>query len=153
MNPSSPRVVWHASRADIPCPTLAGRTVGDNHDNSGLGLYCATAPHAYIAGFGGHVFALTLSPDVRCMRLPIAELARMGRGPEERDRAWFEAEGRRWGQACDVVELEEVDGQVQQVIVLNDAAITAVERYPAAEFLTHHAQADPMAAARRPPRP
>ena len=49
---SLPRRLWHASRANIERPTIAGRTEGENHANSGLGIYCATEPASYIASFG-----------------------------------------------------------------------------------------------------
>lgn len=86
------RILWHASRADIDRPTIAGRTVGENHANSGLGLFCATAPHSYIAGFGHHIHALTIKDDPRVLTIFVRELAAMGpKGlDEEASRAWFE---------------------------------------------------------------
>ena len=64
----TPTKLWHASRADIARPTISGRTVGDHHDNSGLGLFCATAPEAYIANFGPYIFELDLVDDLRVKR-------------------------------------------------------------------------------------
>ncbi len=133
-------VLWHASRANIDRPTLAGRTVGTNHANSGLGLFCATEPASYIAGFGATVFALTLHQPLRVKRLSIRELAALGNQPGDGpsglvDRAWFENLGRQWAQDFDVVALVESSGVVAQAIVLRDEAIAGCHRQTATEFL------------------
>ena len=140
--PPASRTLWHASRANISRPTIAGRTEGDNHENSGLGIFCATEPADYIAGFGSTVHEITLHHSVRVMRLKIKELAAMGRvsGEPQRTRQWFETEGRRWGKDYDVVELVEMDGQVAQAIILNDDAIAACTARPVEAFLAGLAQ-------------
>lgn len=137
-----PSVLWHASRAEMDRPTLAGRTVGDNHNNSGLGLYCATAPDGYIARFGSTIFALTLIPEPRVMELTIRELAALGRSMAWSEsgstgsRAWFEELGRKWSEAFDVVALRESSGEIAQAIVLRDDAVVSCERFSAKEYLT-----------------
>lgn len=147
------RVLWHASRADVDRPTIAGRTRGTNHANSGLGLYCATGPHDYIAGFGDTVFALTLHPQARVMRMGITQLRDLGRsGPNEVSREWFDQEGRRLGERFDVIDLVETNGQVDQTIVLNDAAIVAVRKFSAQAFLAQ-TQDRATAPSGRTPRP
>lgn len=148
-----PAVVWHGSRADIDRPTLAGRTEGENHANSGLGLFCATAPDPYITNFGPVVFALTLAASPRVLFWTVAELRRQsGRsGTEEPARAWFECEGRRLAAVYDVIALRETDGTIRQVIVLADAAIASVEKLSAAEFQRRFPEAEPLTrGARRP---
>lgn len=153
------RVLWHASRAVVDRPTLAGRTEGENHANSGLGLFCATGPHSYIGGFGAAIYALTLKDEPRITQMSIRELMEMGReGPIVRSRAWFEAEGQRLAHAFDVIELVELGGFVSQAIVLRDDAIVAVKRMTSEAFLqTARDVADDMAAwagqrSGRPPR-
>lgn len=138
---TNPRVVWHASRADIERPTLEGRTLGDNHANSGLGIFCGAEPHSYLAGFGETVFALTLAPDARALQMSISELARMGRSAHGGvlERAWFESEGRRLAQGYDLIELVEIHGKVEQVILPRDEAVVAVEKMMRETFLAHHA--------------
>jgi hypothetical protein len=133
---SLPRRLWHASRANIERPTLAGRTEGENHANSGLGIYCATKPANYIASFGAFIHELTLRPDVRVMRMTISELSAMGwvKG-EPRERDWFEQEGRRLGQSFDLIELIEISGLAEQAIVLNDSAILECKVQSAEAFL------------------
>ena len=133
---SPPRRLWHASRANIERPTLAGRTEGENHANSGLGIYCATKPASYIASFGAFIHELTLRPDARVMRMTIGELSAMGwvKG-EPRERDWFEQEGRRLGQSFDLIELVEISGKVEQAIVLNDSAILECSVQSATDFL------------------
>jgi hypothetical protein len=141
-----PPVLWHASRADIDRPTLAGRTVGDNHQNSGLGLWCAAKPARYIAGFGATIFALTLVDHPRVKRLTIRELAAMGKPLNEPgqpgSREWFEEQGRQWAQQFDVVALVESSGEVAQAIVLSDSAIVGCERMTASDFLESVATAE-----------
>ena len=134
---TSPQVLWHASRATIERPTIANRTAGENHANSGLGLWCATWPHDYIAGFGPTVFALTLVAAPRVMQMSLGELVRLGR---DESREWFDALGREWGRDFNVVEIMEKTGEVHQAIVLNDDAIAAVQRFDHATFLAEHAQ-------------
>ena len=75
---SATRTLWHASREEIERPTIEGRTAGDNHANSGLGIYCATKPMDYICGFGGFVHELVLAPASRILRMTIPELNKMG---------------------------------------------------------------------------
>lgn len=79
-NPTShsQRMVWHASRHEIERPTLDGRIAGDNHANSGLGLFCATAPCEYLGSFGPWVHEMTLAKHLRVMRMGITELREMG---------------------------------------------------------------------------
>lgn len=139
------RRLWHASRAHIDRPTIAGRTEGDNHANSGLGLFCATTAAEYITGFGATVHELTLAPDVRVMRLTIRELAKMGMDEQGnfRTRAQFDQLGRQWAKGYDLIELEESSGDVAQAIVLNDAAIVACKAMTAEEFLASLAPSRP----------
>jgi hypothetical protein len=133
---SSPLVLWHASRADIDRPTIAGRTVGENHANSGLGLFCATAPHAYIAGFGPHVHALTIKEDAKAFTLWVRELAAMGPRDlnEEDSRVWFEQEGQRLSKEYDLIHLKESNGNIEQAIILHDAAIVSSTRFSMEEY-------------------
>lgn len=136
LEPRPPRRLWHASRANIDRPTIAGRTEGENHANSGLGIYCATEPASYIASFGAFIHELTLHPEVRVMRMTISELSAMGWAKgEPRERDWFEQEGRRLGQSFDLIELIEISGRADQAIVLNDSAIVACSVQSAADFL------------------
>lgn len=134
-----PPVLWHASRASIDRPTLAGRTVGDNHANSGLGLFCATEPADYIAGFGATIFALTLVPDPQVMQLTIRELSKMGMPSESPgdpgSREWFEEQGRQWSKEFDAVALVEASGEVHQAIVLRDSAVVACEKMSLEHYL------------------
>lgn len=134
---STPRLLWHASRADIDRPTLAGRTVGDNHDNSGLGIFCATEPHDYIIGFGEFVHELTVRPDAKVLRMTLAEFAALSRRPwqENGHREWFEQEGRRLAQEYDLVDLVEITGVVEQSIILRDEAIVASRKFSAQEYM------------------
>ena len=145
-----PTVLWHASRANIERPTIANRTEGDNHANSGLGLWCATGPHDYIAGFGATVFALTLVPNARVKEMSLSELVKLGR---DESREWFDALGREWSQSFDVVSLVERTGEACQAIVLNDAAIASVKRFTQEAFLAEHAQAWSFSQKTKPPRP
>lgn len=116
--------LWHASRFEIDRPTLAGRSAGANHANSGLGLFCATHPRDYLTGFGDHLLELTLRPGLRVMALTIDGLVRFDRAAGGgQDRSWFEAEGRRLAQDYDLIALVEIDGTVEQAIVLSDDAI------------------------------
>ena len=134
---SSPRVLWHASRANINRPTISGRTEGSHHANSGLGIFCATAPHEYLSGFGSSFHALTLSPDARALKMWTRDLARMGRGNWEEgdnDRQWFEQEGRRLGKEYDIIELVEIEGNVEQVIILNDEVVLSSAKLSLDEF-------------------
>lgn len=135
MSPS-PRQLWHASRAAIDRPTLDGRTSGDNHDNSGLGIFCATSPHDYILGFGAFVHELTLRPDVRVLRMPISDFVALSRRPpgEDDGRQWFEQEGKRLAQEYDLVEIVEITGIAEQAIILRDDAIVASKRLSADDY-------------------
>lgn len=121
-----PRLVWHATRSDIERPTIAGRTAGDNHANSGLGIFCASFADDYLYMFGEFIHELTLRDDARALRMPTTQLRLMGYDQDrEVDREWFEAQGRKLGQQYDLIELEEIDGQVNQVILLNDEVIVS----------------------------
>ncbi len=132
-----PLTLWHASRADIERPTIAGRTEGDHHANSGLGIFCATGPHDYIVNFGGDVHALVIREDARIMDLTIPELRIMGETRDgERDRAWFDAEGRRLGKDFDVIMLRETDGLSTQAVILNDEAVASSRRMDEKTFRT-----------------
>lgn len=142
MSSSPIEVVWHASRADIERPTLDGRTEGDNHANSGLGLFCGAGPDSYLAGFGPHLFALTLAPNLRRLRWTITDLRTVG--DRDAPRSWFEEKGRELAQSFDLIELEENNGIVSQVIVLNEQIITDVKRFTREEFLTTQAVAQPL---------
>lgn len=134
-----PPVLWHASRAAIDRPTLAGRTVGDNHANSGLGLFCATEPADYIARFGATIFALTLVDSPRIMPLTIQELSKMGMPMalhgETGSREWFEQQGREWAKEYDAVALVEASGEIHQAIVLRDSAIVACAKMSVEDYL------------------
>ena len=134
-----PPVLWHAGRASIERPTLAGRTVGDHHANSGLGLFCATEPADYIAGFGATIFALTLKPDPCVMQLTIRELSRMGWKEDApgypQSREWFEQQGREWAQEFDAIALVESSGEIKQAIVLRDCAIVACTKMSVEDYL------------------
>lgn len=131
------RVLWHASRAPVDCPTIAGRSAGDNHANSGLGLYCATHPHDYIAGFGPWVFRLEIAPSVRVLKWDIAQLAGLKPPSQflDSDREWYESYGRKLGRQFDLVDIQEVDSRVEQSIVLNDQAIVRATRFTREQFL------------------
>jgi len=139
-----PSKLWHAGRADIVQPTVAGRSVGNNHENSGLGLYCATVPARYITGFGETVFGLTIKSNPRVLSLSIRELAEMGQGRDgcPRSREWFEAQGRRWSEDFDVVALVESSGAITQAIVLLDDAIVGCEKFAAKDYLERIATVD-----------
>lgn len=132
-----PPVLWHASRSAVDRPTLEGRIAGDNHANSGLGLWCATAPHGYLSGFGSTVHALTLASDLRVLTLPLSEVAAMGRhgqGSPAEDRAWFEAHGRRLAETYELLVILEHNGFSSQAIVLKDEAIADSMAMPVALF-------------------
>jgi hypothetical protein len=130
--------LWHASRSDVERPTIAGRTEGENHDNSGLGIYCATGPHDYIDGFGDSIHSLVMRPDVRIMEMSIEDLRLMGSQGSDiedgRDRAWFEAEGRRLAARFDVVLIREDNGYASQAVILTDDAIASSIRMTRDEF-------------------
>lgn len=126
------RVLWHAGRADVDRPTIAGRTAGEHHGNSGLGLFCATLPRDYIRGFGEHLYALTVAEGARVLHWSIHDLRQASDALDSRGA--FEGEGRRLAQDFDLIEIEEIDGTVEQVIVLNDAAIVSVDRIPLEYF-------------------
>lgn len=132
MGASSPRVVWHAGRACLDRPTISGCTTGNNHANSGLGLFCATGPHDYIAGFGGWVYRMELAADLRIMRMETLDLAKMGRQFHDRDE--FDRYGRELARQYDLIELAEINGDVAQCIILNDEAIVACQRMGIADF-------------------
>lgn len=125
-------MLWHASRADIDRPTIANRTVGDGHHNSGLGLFCATAPMDYIAGFGSFIHQLTISPHAKALNMPIRELASLGYGE---DRSWFENEGRRHARKYGLIYLVEASGIVEQAIVLRDDTIVSCRKMKLEEFM------------------
>lgn len=134
-------ILWHASRADVERPTIAGRTQGSNHANSGLGIYCAAGPHDYISGFGDAIHELMIRSDARVTSMSVRELHDMGEdymagdqdGPV-RDRAWFDAEGRRLARDHDVVLIRESNGYASQAIILNDDAVASSIRLTREEF-------------------
>ena len=130
--------LWHASRSDVERPTIAGRTEGTNHDNSGLGIYCATGPHDYISGFGDAIHSLVMRPDVRVMEMSIEDLRLMGSHGSDiddgKDRAWFEAQGRRLAVEFDVVLIREDNGYASQAIILTDDAVASSTRMTRDEF-------------------
>lgn len=130
----APTTLWHASRFDIDRPTLSGRTPGSMHDNSGIGIFCSTIADSYITGFGNHIFALEIDSSARRMKMTIGEFGRASRAPD-RDRAWFEDYGRQLAQDYDLLDIEELDGQVLQSVILNDRVVIGVERYTVEEFL------------------
>ena len=136
MTEAAPLVLWHASRADVDRPTIAGRTEGTNHGNSGLGIFCATGPHDYIGGFGDAIHSLTLRADARVKTITVRELYEMGERPngDERDRAWFDAEGRRLAERHDVVLIAESSGWTSQAIILRDDAVASSRRMTKEEF-------------------
>lgn len=136
MTDAAPLVLWHASRADVDRPTIAGRTEGANHGNSGLGIFCATGPHDYIGGFGDAIHSLTLREDARVRTITVRELYEMGEAPngDERDRAWFDAEGRRLAENHDVVLIAESSGWTSQAIILRDDAVVSSRRMTKEEF-------------------
>lgn len=136
MTDAAPLTLWHASRADIERPTIVGRTEGANHGNSGLGIFCATGPHDYIGGFGDAIHSLTLRPDARTMTISVRDLYEMGEAPngDERDRAWFDAEGRRLADKHDVILIAEGSGWVSQAIILRDDAVVSSQRMTKEEF-------------------
>lgn len=113
--------------------------MGDHHDNSGLGLFCATAPDDYIANFGPYIFELDLVDDLRVKRLTIGEFAALSRSAGT-TRAEFEALGLRWSDQYDCLAIEEVDGQVCQMVILSDRAIASATRHDVQEFLDLHAR-------------
>lgn len=129
------RILWHGSRAPegVMRPTLAGRTEGDGHANSGLGLFCASGPHDYLIGFGTAVFELTLRADVRRQAMPLHDFMEVSHRWREREE--FEALGRSWAQQWDVVDLIERQGWHSQSIVLTDRAIENARRYTTEQFL------------------
>lgn len=132
-----PLTLWHASRADIERPTIVGRTEGDHHPNSGLGIFCATGPHSYIAGFGADVHALVIRDDARIMDLTVSDLRKMGEvGDDERDRVWFDARGRELAKDFDVIMIREGNGLSTQAIILNDEVVSSSRRMDVAEFRT-----------------
>lgn len=138
MTEAAPLVLWHASRADIDRPTIAGRMEGTNHGNSGLGIFCATGPHDYIGGFGDAIHSLTLRADARVKTITVRELYEMGETPngDERDRAWFDAEGRRLAEKHDVILIAESSGWTSQAIILRDDAVVSSRRMTREEFAT-----------------
>ena len=132
-----PIVLWHASRADIGRPTIEGRTDGDHHANSGLGIYCATEPHDYIIGFGNHVHKMELAANARIGRITVRDLQDMGHTETgEHDRACFEQERTRRAQEHDVLLVLEANGYPSQSIILNDAVIAQSERMTKEDFLS-----------------
>lgn len=133
------RTLWHASRDDIARPTMAGRTPGENHANSGLGIFCATLPRDYISGFGAFIYELELRSDLRVLNMTVREMGRMGHnsewaGEELPSRAWFEAKGRQLALDYDLIALAEIDGTIEQAIVLNDEAIAMARQLSREEF-------------------
>lgn len=142
MKPSS-TTLWHASRFDIERPTLSGRIPGDTHDNSGLGIFCATVADPYITGFGDHIFALEIDPLARRPNMTIREFGALSRAPD-RDRAWFEAYGQELAQDYDVLDIEETDGDVLQSVILSDHAVLAFKRYTVEAFLSICPAPEPM---------
>lgn len=130
--------LWHASRSDVERPTVAGRIPGEHHANSGLGLFCATAPHSYIAGFGDNIHEMTLKSDARIMEMGIIDLQKMGEDKsslDEPNRAWFENEGRRISQDHDVIILLETNGYPSQAILLNDDCVETSRPHSKDAFL------------------
>lgn len=127
--------LWHASRSHTGRPTLAGRTDGGHHPNSGLGLFCAVEPAAYLTGFGAILHELELRPGAKLMPLTVTQLRAMGeQGSTELDRSWFEQEGQRLAQSYDAIALIELDQRVSQIIVLRDDAIVRHRQVSLAEF-------------------
>ena len=127
--------LWHASRSHTGRPTAAGRTDGGNHPNSGLGLFCAVEPAAYLTGFGAILHELSLRPGAKLLPLTVSELRDMGgQGSMERDRSWFEQEGQRLAQSYDGIALVELDQRVSQIIVLRDDAIVGHRQVSLEEF-------------------
>lgn len=135
MSEGRSRVLWHASRApeSVTRPTLAGRTTGEGHANSGLGLFCASGPHDYLVGFGATVFELTLREGVRRRTLPMRDFIAVSHQTHERE--GFEALGRLWAHPWDVVDVLEMEGWHSQSIILADGAIERVQRHTAEQFL------------------
>ena len=134
---TKPLILWHASRADIDRPTIAGRTEGSHHANSGLGIYCATDPHDYIAGFGDHIHKMEVREDARVDRISVNDLQRMGQAKDgDLDRTWFEQERERRSAHHDVLLVIESNGYPSQAIILTDDAIRQNERMTKDEFLS-----------------
>ena len=150
-NPST-LTLWHASRSDVERPTVSGRITGEHHANSGLGLFCATAPHSYIAGFGDHIHEITLKPGTRILHMDLGELQKMGEAPRvephrkwfesegftltgERDRAWFEAEGFRLSEDHDIIMIRERNGYASQAVILHDDCVEMTKAHSKADFL------------------
>lgn len=127
-------ILWHASRNDISRPTIEGRKPGENHENSGLGIYCSTSPEEYVVNFGSHIFQIHLRQDVRVKRMDISELLRLSGGGRH-DREWFDDLGRQLGQKYDIIDLIEKDGLATQAVILNDEAIDHVIRLTPEEYL------------------
>lgn len=128
-----PSVVWHASRTHAARPTLAGRTPGGHHPNSGLGLFCATTRADYLRGFGAFLHRLTLRSPLRVLPMTVNELRQMGDAmdlDEPQMRAWFEAEGQRRAETYDLIALVELENRVDQVIILRDEVIVGHEMIP-----------------------
>lgn len=128
-------VVWHASRADIDRPTLLGRTVGDNHANSGLGIFCATEADPYIAGFGDFIFELHLKENPKVFPLTIPQLREMGYQDHiQTTREWFEEKGKALSSEYDLIALVEISGNVDQVILLRDDVVESVVKHSVENF-------------------
>ena len=135
-----PPVVWHASRANVDRPTLGGRTVGDNHNNSGLGLFCATKAEPYISGFGDVIFKLHLIENPKVLPMTISELSQMSfqkQLGEYASRKWFEDQGAHWAKDYDVIALVEINDDVGQVIVLHDEAIVSCDKLSKEEYMMY----------------
>lgn len=132
---NEPITLWHASRSDVERPSVAGRIPGEHHNNSGLGLFCATGPHSYITGFGDHVHEITLKPGTRIMDMTVGELHKMSDAFGGRDRAWFEGEGNRLTKEYDIIMIKEKNGYASQAIILHDDCVDTTKAHSKEAFL------------------
>jgi hypothetical protein len=132
---NKPFTLWHASRADIDRPTIEGRIAGDNHANSGLGIYCATDAHDYIKNFGNHIHKMEVVDNARISRITVDDLRKMGStGDNQNDRDWFEQERERLSKDYDVLLLTEQNGYASQAIILHNSAIASSQKVSIDDF-------------------
>lgn len=138
MTEKKPMILWHGSRADVERPTIAGRVAGNNHSNSGLGIFCATGPHDYVARFGDAIHAMTIKDDARIMTISTEQLQAMGetKDGDVRSRDWFDARGRDLAKDFDVAMIAEHDGWTSQAIILRDDAVASSTAMTKDEFAT-----------------
>jgi hypothetical protein len=136
MTDNKPMTLWHGSRANVERPTIAGRVAGDNHSNSGLGIFCATGPHDYVARFGDAIHAMTIKDDARIMTISTEQLQAMGetKDGDVRSRDWFDAKGRDLAKDFDVAMIAEHDGWTSQAIILRDDAVASSKSMTKDEF-------------------